>query len=199
MGNFTVKSALLKLSNKKYKIVYADPPWEYADKAHAGNRGVEYKYSCMSIEDIQSLPIYKIVEKDSLLFLWVTFPLLKEGLKTIEEWGFKYITCGFNWIKTNKDGGIFKGMGHYSRANSELCLIGKKGKGVERIDKSVEQPIIYRRKKHSSKPTEVRGRVDRLYGNVPKIELFARSKGEGWDATGLDLDGKDICSFLSDY
>lgn len=193
-----MSSEIIPFPKKKYNIILADPPWEYADKARAGKRGVEYKYSCMSIEDIQSLPIYKIVEKDSLLFLWVTFPLLKDGLKTIEEWGFNYITCGFNWIKTNKDGSVFKGMGHYSRANSELCLIGKRGKGVERIDKSVEQPIIYRRKKHSSKPIEVRERIDRLYGDVPKIELFARSRGEGWDATGLDLDGKYIKAFLEE-
>lgn len=84
----------------KYNIIYADPPWKYQDKA--GKRGAENKYNCMDINDLKELPIKKISDKDCILFIWVTFPLLQDGLDLIKSWGFEYKTIGFNWIKMNK-------------------------------------------------------------------------------------------------
>lgn len=89
-------------TNKKYNIIYADPPWSYKDKKCNGN--CESHYKTMNIEDICNLPIKNIADKDCVLFLWVTYPMLNEGLKLIEEWGFKYKTIGFQWIKQNKSG-----------------------------------------------------------------------------------------------
>lgn len=106
--------------NTKYNIIYADPPWQYRDKASAGKRGVHYKYDLMTLEDIKALPISQISAEDSILFLWVTFPLIKEGLEVIESWGFKYKTIGFNWVKKNKKSdSFFFGMGNFTR-----CLKG---------------------------------------------------------------------------
>lgn len=88
---------------EKYSIIYADPPWSYRDKAQAGKRGVEFKYPTMTIDDIKNLPVHRITDDDCVLFLWVTFPLLQEGLDTIKAWGFEYKTVAFNWIKKIKN------------------------------------------------------------------------------------------------
>ena len=87
-------------TDKKYQIIYADPPWRYQDKGCSGS--AEKHYSTMGIEDICSLPVKEIADKNAILFVWVTYPMLVEGLKLIEAWGFKYKTIGFQWIKTNK-------------------------------------------------------------------------------------------------
>ena len=191
--------------NKKYNIIYADPPWTYRDKAQAGQRGVEFKYPTMSIEDIKNLPIHNIADDDCILFLWVTFPLLQEGLDTIKAWGFTYKTIGFNWVKKNKKSieTNFWGMGNWTRSNSEICLLAIKGK-PKRISASVhsvietyetetiESPI----EKHSKKPDIVRYRIEELCGDLSRIELFAREKVDGWDSLGFDIDGKNICDSL---
>ena len=182
--------------NKKYNIILADPPWTYRDKAQAGNRGVEFKYPTMSIEDIKSLPIHNISDDNCILFLWVTFPLLQEGLDTIKAWGFTYKTIGFNWIKKNKKNveTNFWGMGNWTRSNSELCLLGIKGKPkrisakvhsiVETFEtETIESPI----EKHSKKPDIVRYRIEELCGDIPRIELFAREKVSGWDVWGNEV------------
>lgn len=85
-------------TSKKYKIIYADPPWRYQDRKCNG--ACEFHYNTMKIEDICNLPIQNIADKDCVLFIWVTYPMLKEGLKLIESWGFKYKTIGFQWVKT---------------------------------------------------------------------------------------------------
>jgi site-specific DNA-methyltransferase (adenine-specific) len=98
MNNLTMRTNLI---NKKYKIIYADPPWAY-NESGSGNRVVKSKYPTMQIEDIIRLPINEIADDDCVLFIWVTFPRLPEGLKVIEEWGFKYKGLAFNWVKKNK-------------------------------------------------------------------------------------------------
>lgn len=182
----------------KFNVIYMDPPWSYNDKAHAGKRGVEYKYPTMNINDIKSLPIAKIADDNCVLFLWVTFPMLQEGLDLIKAYGFKYKTCGFVWVKKNKkNDNWFMSLGHYSRANSEICLIGTKG-SLKRLDAGVSQVVASPVESHSKKPDEVRNRIERLYGNVNKIELFARKTCEGWVSLGNDIDGKDISGALEE-
>ena len=119
---------------KKYNIICADPPWQYRDKCKAGKRGASFKYPTMKLKDIKDLPIGKISNNNSALFLWVTFPFLKEGLEVIESWGYTYKTLGFVWIKLNKImPTLFWGMGGQSRSNAELCLLATKGK-IKRIN-----------------------------------------------------------------
>lgn len=172
-------------TDKKYNIIYADPPWSYKDKKCNGN--CESHYLTMNINDICKLPIKNITDKDCILFLWVTYPMLQEGLKLIEEWGFKYKTIGFQWIKQNKSGkGYFFGLGRWTRGNSECCLIAVKGK-PHRINNSVSQLIFSPLQEHSKKPAIVREKIVELIGDLSRIELFARQTVEGWDCWGDEV------------
>ena len=186
----------MNFPDKKYQIIYADPPWEYGNfKNIDENRnkrinGDLFKitpYSCMSLKDIKELPIPSISEENSILFIWVTMPLLQDVFGVIQNWGFTYKTCGFVWTKKNKNNnGFYFGLGHYTRANTELCLIATKGKGVKIISKSVQQIITSTISNHSKKPDEARKRILELCGDLPRIELFARTKIHGWDTWGND-------------
>lgn len=175
-------------TDKKYNIIYADPPWKYRAYSKKGlGRSAESHYPTMSIEDICSLPIEKITDKDSILFMWVTFPTLKEALKVIEAWGFEYKTAGFVWIKQNKKTPtLFWGMGFWTRANAELCIIATKGH-PKRKSAGVHQVIMSRIEEHSKKPDETRKRIVELVGDLPRIELFARQQTDGWDCWGNEV------------
>jgi len=181
----------------KYRIIYADPPWSYRDKAASGRRGVIYKYPTMSIEDIQSLPVWKLADEDCALFLWVTAPLLDVGIETMKRWGFTYKTVAFTWIKTTKTGRLFWGMGNWTRSNPEYVLLGMRGR-MERVSASVHSVVMAPVGRHSEKPSEVRERIVQLFGDLPKVELFARERADGWDAFGNELDGRDIREVLGD-
>ena len=125
---------------KKYNIIYADPPWRY--DMNRGQGAAENHYPTMSIQEICRLPIAELAAKDCALFLWVTFPQLQDAMKLFEAWGFTYKTLGFAWVKQNKSGkGFFFGMGYWTRSNVEICLLGIKGH-PKRISKSISQLII---------------------------------------------------------
>lgn len=172
-------------TDKKYKIIYADPPWRYNDKNCNGN--CESHYNTMNIKDICNLPVKDITDKDCVLFLWCTYPMLKEGLQLIESWGFKYKTIGFQWIKQNKSrNGFFFGLGRWTRGNTECCLIGVKGH-PKRVNNSISQLIISPIQQHSKKPDIVRERVVELMGDLPRVELFARQYADGWDCWGNEV------------
>lgn len=174
----------------KYNIIYADPPWSYKDKRDKHPRlcgGALSHYPTMKIEDIKALPIADLTADNAILFLWVTFPLLQEGLDTIKSWGFKYKTLGFSWIKTNKKNNKpFFGIGYYTKSNCEVCLIGVKGK-PPKVSNSVSSVIISPREEHSKKPDIVRDKIVELCGDLPRIELFARQKADGWDVWGNEV------------
>lgn len=178
---------------KKFNIIYADPPWKYKVYSKKGQgRSAENHYHTMNIEEIRSLPVSDIAADDCILFLWVTFPCLIEGLSVMENWGFQYKTCGFNWVKRNKkSNGWFVGLGFWTRSNSEVCLIGTKGH-PKRFSKSVRQICDARIMEHSRKPGEIRDRIVELCGDLLRIELFARERCEGWVSLGDEIDGKDI-------
>lgn len=179
---------------KKYNIIYADPPWNYKVWSEKGKgRSADRHYEIMTIQDLRNLDVSSIANKDCALFLWVTFPLLKEGIDVAENWGFTYKTCAFNWFKANKkSNSLFTGMGYWVRANSELCLLFTKGK-PKRVDASVkqvvweEEQLLSRRGKHSEKPSIVRNKIVKLMGDIPRIELFARQETEGWDCIGDEI------------
>lgn len=186
-----------KRNMKKYKIIYADPPWEYGNFSNIGSlyhkgRRSKFKitpYEAMKLKDLKELPISEISEKDSLLFMWVTYPSLREGLELMKSWGFDYKTVGFTWVKKNKKSDTwFFGLGNYTRANAEICLIGKRGKGLKVISRQVRQVCDARITKHSEKPKEIRDRIIQLVGDLPRIELFAREKFDGWDAWGNEIE-----------
>ena len=171
-------------TDKKYNIIYADPPWSYNDKALSGARGAFCKYDVMGIKDIELLPIANISGEHCILFMWATMPMLQEALSVITSWGFKYKTCAFTWIKKNKKAdSLFWGMGNWTRANAELCLIAAKGK-PKRVSAKVHSVVISKIREHSRKPDEVRDRIVELCGELPRIELFARQHVDGWDCWG---------------
>ena len=178
---------MIPFPNKKYDIIYADPAWKYAkrNKNTSFGGGSYAQYPMMDLKDICKLPVKNICNDNSFLFLWVTMPYLMRANQVIEAWGFKYITTAFTWVKTNKNSGtIFKGIGNYTKHNAELCLLAKKGKGVKRIAKDVCQIIMEQRREHSRKPDRTRTDITRLFGDIPRIELFARQRVDGWDNWG---------------
>ena len=175
-------------TDKKYNIIYADPPWHY-HTWRDGNGTANKHYNTMKIEEIIAMKdtIQKISDKNCVLFLWVTFPCLLEGLRTLKEWGFKYKTCGFTWVKRNKVSDTwFFGLGHWTRANAEICLIATKGT-IKRVSNKVSQVVDTHIEEHSKKPAIVRDRIVELVGDLPRIELFARQTAEGWDCWGNEV------------
>lgn len=179
---------MIDFPDKKYNIIYADPPWSYQDKALAGNRGACCKYNVMDTNDIAKLPIQDIADKNCALFMWVTMPKLNECFELIKAWGFEYKTCAFTWVKRNKeDHTWFWGMGRWTRANAELCLLATKG-NPKRINAGVHQIVDDYILEHSQKPYEVARRIVDLMGDLPRIELFSREQLPGWDAWGNEVD-----------
>lgn len=195
----------------KYQIIYADPPWQYKvfDDSDAAHGAAKSHYQTMGLDDIKKLNIKDIAEDNAVLFMWATYPCLPEALEVIKSWGFKYKTVGFTWIKFDKltdkilklflfplisresifkllEKVIFCGIGHYTMSNAEICLIGTKGR-LKRANKDVRQVIISERAEHSKKPNEARERIVRLYGDLPRIELFARESAPGWDVWGNEV------------
>lgn len=170
-------------TDKKYKIIYVDPPWQYK---LSNNRGsAESHYRTMSIEDIKKIPISKICDKSCSLFLWVTFPFLKKCFELLETWNFEYKTVAFVWIKTTrKNNKLFYGLGYYTRSNVELCLLATNGKKLPTKNHSIHQIVISKVREHSRKPDEVRDKIVELLGDLPRIELFAREETLGWDSWG---------------
>jgi N6-adenosine-specific RNA methylase IME4 len=138
----------------------------------------------MTIEDICNLPIKDIAADDSVLFLWVTYPILDSAFKVIESWGFKYSTAAFVWVKKNKTADTpFFGCGAWTRANSELCLLATRG-SVQRLDATISQVIESPIEEHSKKPDVVRDLIEKLVGKLPRVELFCRHPADGWDVWG---------------
>lgn len=176
-------------TDRRYEIIYADPPWSYKVWSDKGKgRSAESHYPTMSKEDIQRLPVKRIAAKDSVLFLWVTAPCLIEGIELITAWGFEYKTVAFTWVKQNKKSdSIFMGMGYYTRSNAEYCLLATKGKVLERKSHSISSVVLSHIERHSQKPNEVRERIVKLFGDRPRIELFARQYANGWDVWGNEV------------
>jgi N6-adenosine-specific RNA methylase IME4 len=172
---------------KKYNIIYADPAWSYNDKA-LNRGGAERHYKTMTLDDIKNLPVNSIADDNCVLFLWVTFPKLQAGLDVINAWGFTYKTLAFNWVKKNKiANSLFWGMGRWTRSNPEICLLAVKGK-PKRVGKGVHSVVEYKIMKHSKKPPIIRDKIVELCGDLPRVELFARDKADGWDSWGNEID-----------
>ena len=168
-----------------YNIIYADPPWNYYTGYQTKTAACHYPV--MSIEEICALPVGKLAAENCALFLWVTFPKLLEAFDVIKAWGFEYRTTAFVWVKrTRKDTDWFMGLGYWTRANAEICLLAVKGQPI-RFSKSVRQLIVSPVEEHSKKPDETRDRIVELMGDLPRIELFARQKTPGWDIWGNEL------------
>jgi N6-adenosine-specific RNA methylase IME4 len=166
-----------------FRACLVDPPWSFRTWSAKGKgKGADRHYTCQTLEDIVALPVSQLMADDAVMFLWVIQSHLPQGLRVIEAWNFTFKTVGFIWIKPRL------GMGFHTRAGSELCLLATRGKGYARQDKGVRQVVHAEVREHSRKPDEVRACIDRLVGDIPRIELFAREQRPNWTAWGNEID-----------
>jgi len=174
---------------KKYSIIYADPPWSISSTSQIpSGRPGSRPYRAMRMVDIFSMDVRKISEEDSVLFLWATSPLIPEAIHCMKAWGFEYKSVAFTWVKKNKSGkGLFWGMGWWTRSNPEFCLLGVRG-NPKRISASVHSVIESPIEAHSKKPKEAYLLIEKLMGDLPRVELFAREKTPGWDSWGNEVE-----------
>lgn len=174
---------------KKYSVILADPPWAFRAWSNKGmGRSAEQHYPTMGLEDIKALSVTDLAAEDCVLFLWATFPMLKEAFAVIDAWGFAYKTVAFTWVKENrKSSGLFWGLGYWTRANAEICLLATRG-SPKRQSAAVHQVILSPVERHSKKPDAVRERIVALMGDVPRVELFARQETPGWDVWGNEVE-----------
>ena len=181
-----------KFPNKSYKIIYADPPWEYSSRQFqdSGREFVEIEnfYNTMKVQDIMKLPIKQISDKDCACFLWVTDSHLDKGIQVLNAWGFRYVTIAFVWVKKTENGNTYVNYGPWTLKSTEICILGTKGKMQQyKKSKNVRSLVEATRTIHSKKPNEVRSRIVELFGDIPKIELFARERVEGWECWGNQI------------
>lgn len=175
----------------RYRALYADPPWRFATYSDKGKgRSAEAHYDCLGLEEIKALPVRDWAAPDAALFLWVTDPMLPRAFEVLEAWGFAYKTVAFCWVKLNKGRDqnrlrpedFFTGMGFWTRANPELCLLATRGR-PRRRGADVPRLLLAPRREHSRKPEEAYARIERLVDG-PYLELFARASRPGWDVVG---------------
>ena len=178
----------MSFPDKKYKVIYADPPWSY-NNTSVGAKSDNYEaaavkhYQTLSLDEICKIPVWDLADKDCVLFLWATTPLLDEAFEVMREWGFTYKTAIY-WRKI-----MSLGMGYWFRGQVEVCLVGITG-NVKAFH--LQTPNFFQSKagRHSEKPREIRGLINEIslkQNLLPKIELFARERIEGWDCWGNEL------------
>lgn len=179
----------------RYDVILADPPWRYNSRCHHSenkNRfggGAEGKYPTMADAEILAMPVKDLAAFDAMLFLWVTGPRLPLGIQVMNSWGFDYITIAFTWMKQNKSGkGLFFGTGYYTKHNAELCLLGKRGNGLKPAVNTVSSAVLTPLQEHSRKPEVVHERINQLYPDANKLELFARRAAPGWSIWGNQVE-----------
>lgn len=191
-----------------YQLIYVDPPWQYGNKI--SNGAAENHHSTMSLAELKRLPIWEVAAEDAVLAMWYTGTHTEEAIELAEAWGFRIRTMkGFTWVKLNQNAerrfnkAIAEGElvdfndllsmlnretrmngGNYTRANTEDLLIATRGIGLERVNASIKQVVYSCLGEHSEKPWEVRHRLEKLYGDVSRVELFARESWPGWDRWG---------------
>lgn len=189
------------LPDKKYQIIYADPPWTFSSRLRTSKKDKSGKfmfykpdttpgmrYDTQSGEWIKSLPVRDISDTDAILFMWTTDAHLELAIEVINSWGFTYKTIGFIWNKKEKSGKQVCYMGAWTTKGSEICLLATKGKIHEKIKShKVRQLVEAERRGHSQKPDIIRDKIVELMGDLPRIELFAREKTEGWDVWGNEV------------
>ncbi|ELQ6039762.1 DNA methyltransferase [Cronobacter sakazakii] len=200
----------------KYSLIYADPAWSYGNTV--SNGAAAGHYDTMSLIDMKRLPVWELAAENAVLAMWYTGTHNREAMELAEAWGFTVRTMkGFTWVKLNQlaEQHINKALGagevedfhdfldllnaqtrmnggNHTRANTEDLLIATRGTGLERKDASVKQVIYSPLGRHSAKPWEARHRLERLYGDVPRIELFSRSAAPGWDHWGNQCESSAV-------
>lgn len=172
-----------------YQILHVDPPWAFENWSEKGEeRNANQHYSTMTWDQIAALPVGHLASNNCACFLWCVDPLLDKGFDVLRAWGFRYATVAFTWAKQTRTARSWHmGTGYYTRANPETCLLGIIG-SMERKSAAVRQLVVEPLREHSRKPDRVATDIVKLFGDVPRAELFARTKREGWDCWGNQTD-----------
>ena len=181
---------MIPFPNKKYRIIYADPPWKFegnygkVTESKLSGFGADLRYNTMSNNELFELPVSDIAEKNSAIFLWTTNKHLPVAIELIQKWKFVYRTVAFCWVKIAKSSKKPNcRMGYWTLGGIELCLLGTKGV-IKPINHKIRQVHLLPREGHSKKPEKFRQEIVKLFGELPRMELFARQKTEGWDVWG---------------
>lgn len=179
---------MIELPTGPFNVILSDPPWQYNDRGIRG--GTKKHYRTMSKTELKRMPVWDITAQDAALFMWGTYPLLMDMMEVGNAWGFTYKTIAFQWVKRYKNGKPFIGGGHWTRSNSEGCFLFIKGKTkyLPRARRDISQIVETVPTRHSAKPPIVRENIVKLLGNLPRVELFARDRAEGWEAWGDELE-----------
>lgn len=182
-----IAEQLSALPRHYVRCLLADPPWNYESWSQAGwGRAAQHHYECMTLADIADLRIRDVCDSECWLFLWATTPCLPEALHVMKRWGFAYSGTAFVWAKTSKSGNAWHiGLGHTTRKNAELCLLGRRGK-PSRNSRSVRELIVSPVREHSRKPDEQYDRIEE-FCDGPRLELFARNHRPGWTSLGNEV------------
>lgn len=202
---------------KQYGAILIDPPWKFRvwnqNTSSVGGTAASH-YPTMAIEELKEIPLQQFMAKDCAVFIWTCWPTLLDAIDLATAYGLTYKTCAFNWVKLNKTQSDtpFTGMGYWTRANSEPCLLFTKG-SPRRKSKDVPQMLIdwqggmfadfetetiaTRIGAHSQKPDAVYERIEALVDG-DYLEIFARQRRAGWDAIGNGVDGRDIRDVLAE-
>ena len=173
---------------KKYSIIYADPPWDYKGQLqHTGSGGKDSggairHYPTVPVSEMKTWDVTSISEENCLLFMWSSSPHLDQAIQLGKAWGFRWATVAFVWDKQRPNPGF------YTMSQCELCLVFRRGKIPQpRGARNMRQLIQVKRTRHSEKPDTVRERIEKMFPQQSKIELFARKRHQGWDAWGLEI------------
>jgi N6-adenosine-specific RNA methylase IME4 len=178
----------------EYDVILADPPWHFRNYAadapgmiHNRSRGANRYYPTMTTDQLCAMPVPAADE--SVLFLWACWPTLPDAMRVITAWGFEYKALAWVWVKLDKIGmGFFHGMGYYTRANSEPCLLATRGNPPKPKARDVQALIVTPVQEHSRKPDDQYRKIERLYPGRRYLEMFARRKRSGWDAWGNEVE-----------
>jgi len=176
--------------NSGYKAILADPPWQFETYSEKGRqKSTDNHYHSISLDRLKDIELKRLCAKDCILFLWVVDHSLEVGLQLMEAWGFTYKTVGFTWVKTTRKNKPEEtpekwhfGLGYWTRANPEMCLLGTIGK-PKRKAKNVRQLMVAPVREHSRKPDDIYKRIESLVDG-PYLELFSRTNRPGWDSIG---------------
>jgi N6-adenosine-specific RNA methylase IME4 len=185
----------MNTGNKKYQVIYADPPWKYdnnIDKAYTSKKtgfSIENHYPTMESKDIAELPIKDMADKDCALFIWTTDTHMPQALEVMKAWGFNYKNIAFVWEKQTNKGNPVSLLSPWTQKTYEICLFGTKGAMTKhKKDNTIKQMVKAERLRHSQKPQEVADRIVRMFPECSRIELFARDAKEGWDVWGNEIE-----------
>lgn len=192
-----------QLPNKKYQVIYADPPWDYGGKCQYDNTVIknknvgfkkkiflssaEFKYPTLKLKQLKELDVNLISDDNCILFMWTTGPQMANSIELGEAWGFKYKTIAFVWDK------MIHNPGRYTLSQTEFVLAFKRGKFPQpRGARNIKQMIQVHRGVHSAKPVEVIAGITQMFPKQAKIELFARTNYIGWDNWGLEIPNSKV-------